>query len=151
MPAFIVYSSLQGGTDRTVIRYGEAPAEDIEDQAGTDEIAVAVLPSQLDNFYTYARLVEDAPENTSGSYVAQIKYYPADQTFGFFIGSSISSDITVLQQRDILLADSDWTQLADAPLTATKKAQWATYRQALRDIPSQPGYPGSVTWPTKPT
>ena len=151
MPAFIVYSSLEGGTDRTVIRYGEAPAEDIADQAGSNEIAVAVLASQLDNFYTYARIVEDAPENASGSYVAKIKYYPGDQSFGFFIGSSISSDITVRQQRDILLADSDWTQLADAPLTATKKAQWATYRQALRDISSQPGYPGSVTWPTPPS
>ncbi len=38
--------------------------------------------------------------------------------------------------RDQKLADSDWTQLADAPLTSTKKAEWATYRQALRDVPA---------------
>lgn len=151
MPAFIVYSSLQGGTDRTVIRYGEAPAEDIADQAGTNEIAVAVLNSQLANFYNYVSIVENPPENVDGSYLAQIKYYPADQSFGFSILSAIASDITVLQRRDTLLAGSDWTQLADVPLTATKKAQWATYRQALRDIPSQPGYPGSVTWPTPPS
>ncbi|WP_199750779.1 MULTISPECIES: tail fiber assembly protein [Gemmobacter] len=50
-----------------------------------------------------------------------------------------------------MLSDSDWTQLADAPLTPAKQAQWATYRQELRDIPSQPGYPGSVSWPVKPT
>ncbi|WP_422387668.1 phage tail assembly chaperone [Gemmobacter caeni] len=39
-----------------------------------------------------------------------------------------------------MLSDSDWTQLADAPLTPAKQAQWATYRQELRDIPSQPCY-----------
>ena len=38
--------------------------------------------------------------------------------------------------RDILLAQSDWTQLPDSPLTDAKKTEWATYRQALRDFPS---------------
>lgn len=36
--------------------------------------------------------------------------------------------------RKFLLLDSDWTQTADAPLTAEEKAQWVTYRQKLRDI-----------------
>ena len=49
--------------------------------------------------------------------------------------------------RDSLLAESDWTQVADAPVD---KAAWATYRQALRDIPSQVGFPNEVTWPVKP-
>lgn len=35
--------------------------------------------------------------------------------------------------RRFLLKDSDWTQLPDVPLSAEKKAEWATYRQALRD------------------
>lgn len=37
--------------------------------------------------------------------------------------------------RSHLLEKSDWTQTLDAPLTAEKKAEWATYRQALRDMP----------------
>ena len=37
--------------------------------------------------------------------------------------------------RNDLLKESDITQLADAPLTDAKKAEWATYRQALRDMP----------------
>jgi hypothetical protein len=50
-------------------------------------------------------------------------------------------------QRDMLLAQSDWTQTPDAPVD---QAAWATYRQALRDIPQQPGFPDNVTWPTAP-
>ena len=36
-------------------------------------------------------------------------------------------------------------------LSSTKQTEWATYRQALLDIPDQAGFPNSVTWPTKPT
>lgn len=52
-------------------------------------------------------------------------------------------------QRNQLLADSDWTQLADNPLTNVQQAEWATYRQALRDVTSQED-PFNITWPTKP-
>ena len=38
-------------------------------------------------------------------------------------------------QREILLKESDWTQMPDSPLTESKKAEWATYRQVLRDLP----------------
>jgi hypothetical protein len=40
------------------------------------------------------------------------------------------------QWRDILLAQSDWTQMADSPLSTQKKTEWATYRQQLRDFPA---------------
>ena len=49
----------------------------------------------------------------------------------------------------------DWTQGADSPLTSTKKAEWATYRQALRDImsnlPSDLDHPDNVSWPSTPS
>jgi hypothetical protein len=51
-------------------------------------------------------------------------------------------------QRNSLLKSSDWTQLPDAP-NDTKTA-WATYRQALRDLPQQQDFPNNVTWPTAP-
>jgi hypothetical protein len=44
--------------------------------------------------------------------------------------------LQVRNQRDQLLAQSDWTQMADSPLSAEQKEAWATYRQALRDLPS---------------
>jgi hypothetical protein len=53
----------------------------------------------------------------------------------------------VRMERDILLSASDWTQVADAPVD---KQAWAEYRQALRDVPQQSGFPESVTWPIPP-
>lgn len=53
----------------------------------------------------------------------------------------------VRAQRDRLLAESDWTQVADAPVD---KAAWANYRQALRDITEQAGFPLEVQWPRMP-
>ena len=50
-------------------------------------------------------------------------------------------------QRNALLSESDWTQLADAPVD---KAAWATYREALRDITETFATPDAVVWPTKP-
>lgn len=49
--------------------------------------------------------------------------------------------------RDQMLAASDWTQVADAPVN---QLVWATYRQALRDMPQQGGFPHNVSWPSKP-
>jgi hypothetical protein len=57
---------------------------------------------------------------------------------------------TVREDRDYALSKCDWTQAQDAPLTAEQKAEWVTYRQALRDIPSQEGFPWNVIWPTTP-
>ena len=53
----------------------------------------------------------------------------------------------VRSTRNSLLTRSDWTQLPDAPVDS---AAWATYRQALRDITEQTGFPENVTWPTQP-
>jgi hypothetical protein len=53
----------------------------------------------------------------------------------------------VRADRDKRLTDSDWTQVADAPVD---KAAWATYRQGLRDVPAQAGFPWDITWPVKP-
>lgn len=48
-----------------------------------------------------------------------------------------------------VLEQTDWTQLADAPITNEKRAEWATYRQALRDITTQSD-PFNITWPADP-
>ena len=53
----------------------------------------------------------------------------------------------VRQSRSDRLADCDWTQVADSPVD---KTVWATYRQALRDITTQSGFPWTVTWPDAP-
>jgi hypothetical protein len=55
--------------------------------------------------------------------------------------------INVRADRDRLLSRSDWTQLSDAP---GDTAAWATYREQLRNIPAQEGFPFTVSWPTEP-
>jgi hypothetical protein len=60
----------------------------------------------------------------------------------------VPTEADVRAQRNGLLAVSDYTQLTDVPIA--NRAAWATYRQALRDIPAQGGFPESVTWPTPP-
>jgi hypothetical protein len=57
---------------------------------------------------------------------------------------------SVRAERDLRLKQCDWTQLPDSPLIAQDKAAWSAYRQALRDITAQPGFPTDVTWPTAP-
>ena len=59
----------------------------------------------------------------------------------------------LLEKRNNRLIDSDWTQMPDSPLSDSKKAEWATYRQQLRDLPSS--YTddddlNSIVFPTKP-
>lgn len=53
----------------------------------------------------------------------------------------------IRNKRNYLLDKSDWTQVDDSPVD---KIAWATYRQQLRDITLQTGFPTDVVWPTKP-
>ena len=67
----------------------------------------------------------------------------------------------VIDKRNRRLQASDWTQIPDSPLTDAKKAEWATYRQALRDMPERVADSDKATtnpftlnptlWPTKPS
>ena len=71
----------------------------------------------------------------------------ADKTAEQIAAATASQAAQVRSQRNRLLAECDWTQIADATVD---KAAWASYRQALRDISSQPGFPGAVEWPHDP-
>ena len=53
----------------------------------------------------------------------------------------------VRTERDAKLTESDWTKVVDAPVD---QVAWATYRQALRDIPEQAEFPNTINWPTEP-
>lgn len=68
------------------------------------------------------------------------------------IPSAVTADNweEVRRKRDNKLYNSDWTQSSDSPLADAKKTEWATYRQALRDVTSQSD-PLNITWPTEPS
>ncbi len=55
--------------------------------------------------------------------------------------------VNIRQTRDAKLALSDWRALSDN----TMPSEWTTYRQALRDVPGQAGFPSEVSWPTEPS
>jgi hypothetical protein len=86
--------------------------------------------------FTDRAATEDQPAKTAAEQEAEYKAMKdAEQA------------TSVRQQRGEKLKDSDWTQVADAPVD---KAAWATYRQALRDVTGQEGFPWTITWPTQP-
>jgi len=57
---------------------------------------------------------------------------------------------SVRTQRDAKLAESDWMVIKSAETGVALATEWAIYRQALRDITEQDGFPNEITWPTDP-
>jgi hypothetical protein len=89
------------------------------------------------------KLVSCAPYIESGfAYTVEVQ----DKTEEELAADVASKSAKIRAERDRLLSESDWTQVADAPVN---KAAWATYRQALRDLPSQEGFP-DVEMPNNP-
>ena len=75
------------------------------------------------------------------------KYSVAEMDAETIAAKDVEQAKAMRDQRGEKLKDSDWTQVADAPVD---KAVWATYRLALRDITAQSGFPWEITWPDAP-
>ena len=71
----------------------------------------------------------------------------AEQETAYKAQKDAEQATSVRRSRTEMLNDCDWTQIADS---TADKATWATYRQALRDITTQTGFPWTITWPTQP-
>jgi hypothetical protein len=79
------------------------------------------------------------------------EYYKFDYTTKSWAVDAEQATQAVLVQRQQLLIDSDWTDTLSAQARlGSAYAEWQTYRQALRDITAQPGYPITIEWPMKP-
>jgi hypothetical protein len=86
----------------------------------------------------------DCPDN-----IVSHRYTYENNQF-ILIPEPTSEPLTAEEVRKIrnnLLTMSDWTQLPDSQVN---KQSWASYRQSLRDITNQSGFPENVTWPTRP-
>ncbi len=77
----------------------------------------------------------------------QTDKYTAEELAAQQADATEAKKLEVRDIRNSKLADCDWTQVADAPVN---KQAWANYRQALRDITSQAGFPWTITWPDAP-
>lgn len=71
----------------------------------------------------------------------------AEQEAAYKAMKDVERGNNIRADRNKRLADCDWTQLADSPVD---NAVWATYRQALRDVPAQAGFPWTINWPDQP-
>jgi hypothetical protein len=71
----------------------------------------------------------------------------AEQETAYKAAKDAEQAKSIRNSRTEKLKDSDWTQIADS---TADKAAWATYRQALRDVTAQAGFPWTIDWPVAP-
>tara|TARA_B000000557_G_C20723285_1_gene421094 strand:+ start:121 stop:546 length:426 start_codon:yes stop_codon:yes gene_type:complete len=76
---------------------------------------------------------------------------PSDFVLDYSVVGPVLELMMLREERNKKLVASDWTQFNDSPLSDSKKTEWSTYRQALRDITSSTQSIFSVTWPTEPS
>jgi hypothetical protein len=93
----------------------------------------------------YQTAFKDGVEQVNGNWVW--KWSISEMDDDAKASKDAAEAVGIRATRDARLSGSDWTQVADAPVD---KAAWATYRQALRDVPSQAGFPYDINWPSKP-
>jgi len=98
-------------------------------------------------------------DKTTQKLIPVAPYIEDNQVFTVEVADKTEEDLTadiagesanVREKRDQLLKESDWTQVTDAPFTKAVKTSWSTYRQSLRDITTQEGFPFNVTFPDTP-
>lgn len=103
---------------------GEAPTYD----PATQNLTRSAEATLVDGVWTFAYSVDDKTAQQKTDYV-----------------TALAADVR--NRRDNLLAATDWRAGSDLTLSD----EWKTYRQALRDVPAQSGFPNSITWPTEPS
>ena len=121
--------------------------EALVNSLGYDWVYDGAQPSATPPYQSVAR---DGVEQVSGRWQTKFKVVTADSDSQTAINNSTA--VRKRSERDKLLKDSDWTQLADkGGLADSKVTEWATYRQSLRDLPIASGWPHTHTLPTKPS
>jgi len=93
----------------------------------------------------YQVAFRDGVEQIEGQWFT--KYSVSDMDDEAKIALDALQASSIRTQRNTKLSECDWTQVADAPVD---KEVWAIYRQALRDITQQDGFPWDITWPDAP-
>jgi hypothetical protein len=121
--------------DNPNVSFPAIPPVDLLSEWGVFPVTVAQIPA-YDPLLQVIR--KDAPQNVNGAWLVPwvVEQIPQD-----------AAERNIRDERNQMLSESDWTQVADAPVD---KAAWATYRQELRDITDQAGFPYNVVWPIPP-
>lgn len=107
-----------------------------------------VLETPTPTVTRYQTAVKDGVEQVDGNWVW--KWAVTEMSDEAKATLDATQADAVRSTRNKRIAECDWTQLDDTPVGNAGKLAWASYRQALRDLPDQPGFPWDITWPTKP-
>lgn len=79
-----------------------------------------------------------------------VAHTAAEQYQAYCFDKDLEKSKAIREDRNKRLAECDWTQLTDSPLDADAKLAWQLYRETLRMVPEQPGFPWNVQWPPVP-
>lgn len=136
---FTIYKTSTG----EIVMSGVCQQSEFQNQKVDIGCAIIEAESNPATHYVQGGQVIEMPQrpDTESYFDYQTKQWVAD---------TVNQSIKVKEERNRLLYESDWTQIPNNPLTTEKQAEWALYRQYLRDISNQSGYPFNVVWPTKP-
>ena len=112
-----------------------------------------VFPVTVAEMPTYAERTQTITQNETATQVNGAWVYGwtvADKTAEEVAAYETAKGMSVRSQRDEKLAETDWMVIKATETGVALATEWATYRQALRDVTAQTGFPNEVTWPTKP-
>lgn len=137
-----------------------AITEDIYDAFGFDIVYKGELPPLTSPYQTH---VQQGAEELDGTWYTKTVLGPVFEEYLDSDEETVTVEAQLAEhklnidtlaveqlrgQRNIKLAQSDWTQLIDSP--SVNQEEWAEYRQQLRDVPSQEGFPFEGSWPVDP-
>lgn len=144
--------------NQTVVRFPYSAGNLRRDNPNTSFPKV-ISDKLMADFGVFPVTYEDRPEYDPATHYLETSATPALKNGKWVLTSTVIAftaeqiadrDATkaaaIRLERDALLAETDWMALSDVTMTA----DWAAYRQALRDVTAQAGFPHSITWPTKP-
>ena len=117
-------------------------------RAGLESSGNVCMESDTEpEFYTrWVHTTPESPDNVGdkSSGIGSIAIYLTDAEYDTVLAASAR------QKRDRLIAATDYLVTPDYPISDDRLAKVKIYRQALRDIPEQSGFPRTITWPDKP-
>ena len=133
------------------------------DSLGIDPVLAAPAPTPSGEYKSVGRngVVQDANGNWVQAYVERdmfadyvdeegVTVTKASQEEAYTATKDTAAALAARNTRDGLIASCDWMAIKAFEAGTTVGTEWATYRQALRDVSAQEGFPNDITWPTQP-
>jgi hypothetical protein len=152
MKYFVVYDVATGEIKRS----GFCPDEDLDKQAIPPLQVIEGQATYLDHYVKNGQLIEYTPEQSAAKQQFMPNFMVWSNESFTWIDTRQQDDKTAAQieavtnTRNGLLDSTDWIVIRATDQGVPIPEDWRTYRQALRDIDKQPGYPWNVIWPTPP-